>query len=425
MSLLQSYRKMNLGTRILIAMLVGIAFGFIFKGAFASWGQVTTPIGDVFIRLLRMVILPLIFFSIVSGISSVADLNKAKKVGGIFVSYWFLSSLIAATIGALWTFIIRPGVGIQLAEKGEWSTEGVNLLQSLINWIPDNVPAAFANGNILQVIVFSLFLGVAVALLGKTTEFGSTLSNFFSAGNAAMMKLVGIIMELAPIGVFALMANVTGSLGTEVLTGLTKMLATQYIAYATVIVLVYPLILKLVARVNPLQHYANVYPAMVLAFSTCSSAATLPLTMKTTHENAGVPETTVGLIAPPAATINMHAVAAEMAIYAIFASQIYGFNLSIGNLITIVILGVLMAAGCGGVPGGGIMMAAILLEIMGLPLTIVPWIAGIYRLIDMPNTMLNITGDTVGMVTTSSLVGELDRDVFNSKKDAAQRSASV
>lgn len=410
------YKRISLATRILVAMVIGLVFGFVFKGYFDIWGQVTTPIGDIFIRLLRMVILPLIFFSIISGIASVVDLNRLKRIGGIFVGYWFISSLIAASMGLIWAFIIRPGVGIQLEEVEEFSTEGVNLLDSFVRWIPDNVFAAFAQFNILQLIVFSILLGLAIAFLGKDSEAGQFLVKAFNAGTAAIMRLVSLIMEFAPIGVLALMANVTGTLGVEVLTGLTKMLATQYVAYAMVIIIVYPIILKFIARVNPLQHFRNIYPAMVLAFSTCSSSATLPLTMKVTHERAGVPETTVGLIAPAAATINMHAVAAEMAIYAVFASQIYNINLSFGSLITIIILGVIMAAGCAGVPGGGIMMSAILLEIMGLPLTIVPWIAGIYRLIDMPNTMLNVTGDTVGMVTTSALVGELDRDVFNAVK---------
>lgn len=413
--MLSSYKNMSLASKILGAMIIGALLGYIFKGSFDIWGQVTTPVGDIFIRLLRMTILPLIFFSIVSGVASIADMQRLKRVGGIFLTYWFLSSLAAASIGLLWTLIIKPGAGINMELTDAYDTSGVNLLDSFINWIPDNVAAAFANFNILQVIVFSIFLGLAIALLGKSVEAGKFMSKFFESCNTMIMRLVGIIMGFAPLGVFALMANVTGSLGEEVLTGLTKMLMAQYIAYATVIIVVYPIVLKFIAKVNPLQHFRNIYPAMALAFSTTSSAATLPLTMKVTRERGGVPKDTVGLIAPTAATINMHAVAAEMAIYALFASQIYNISLTPGSMITIIVLGVFMAAGCGGVPGGGIMMAAILMEIMGLPLTIVPWIAGIYRLIDMPNTMLNVTGDTVGMVTTASIMGDLDREVFNSK----------
>ena len=158
---------------------------------------------------------------------------------------------------------------------------------------------------------------------------------------------------------------------------------------------------------------------MAWAFSTQSSAATLPLTMEVTKHRAGVPDDMVNLIAPPAATINMHACAAEMPIYAVFAAQIYGIDLSLPQLIIIIALGILMAAGVAGVPGGGIIMSAVLLQVMGLPMEIVGWIAGVYVLIDMPNTMLNVTGDTVGMVYTASRLGELDRAVFDSSKAEA------
>lgn len=415
MSLAKSSKKMGLATKILIAMIIGALFGWIFKGYYSTWSAVTNPIGDVFIRLLKMTILPLIFFSIVSGIAGVADLGRLKKVGGTFVVYWFFASMAAAISGIVWSYIIKPGAGINLAEKEKFTTEGVNLVKSLVEWIPNNPSSAFANFNILQVIVFSLFIGISIVLLGQT-EAGKSLSNLFDHLNKMITKVVEIVMGLAPLGVLCLMADVTGSLGSEVLTGLGKMLLTQYIAYATIIIFVYPLVLKFIAKANPIQHFKNIYPAMLLAFSTCSSSATLPLTMKVTKERAGVPDETVNLIAPPAATINMHACCAEMPIYAVFAAQMFGIDFGLGELIIICLLGVIMAAGVAGVPGGGIMMSAVMMQVMGLPLTIVPWVAGIYRLIDMPNTMLNVTGDTVGMVTTSAVLGDLDREVYNAPK---------
>lgn len=417
-------KKMGLASKVLLAMIIGALLGWIFKGYYAAWSAVTNPIGEVFIRLLKMTIMPLVFFSIVGGIAGVADLKRLKKVGGTFLVYWFFSSLFAALSGIVWSYIIKPGIGINLGEKEKFTTEGVNLVKSLVEWIPNNPSAAFANFNVLQVIVFSLFLGVAIVLLGKS-EAGLFIGKCFDYANQLISKLVEIVMGFAPIGVFCLMADVTGSLGKEVLTGLGKMILTQYIAYATLILIGYPLILKFVAKVNPIQHFKNVYPAMILAFSTCSSSATLPMTMKVTKERAGVPEENVNLIAPPAATINMHAVCAEMPIYAIFAAQMFGIDLSIIDLATITILGVIMAAGVAGVPGGSIMMSAVMMQTMGLPLTIVPWVAGIFRLIDMPNTMLNVTGDTVGMVTTSAVIGDLDRDVFNSNKPSFSKSNSA
>ncbi len=403
-------KQIGLPLKILIAMVLGAALGFVI-GEKASYIQF---IGDVFIRLLKMCIYPLIFVSIINGISQVADMSRLKKVGGYFLVYWAVASTLAATMGLVWAFIIKPGVGINLGAK-EVPVVDVDLLQSLVNWVPNNPFAAFSEGNILQIIVFALICGLILATF-KDTEHGKRLFNLFDALNEFFTRIVGWVISLAPYGVFALVANITGTLGSTVIYGLGKMLATQYLAYGTVIVIIYPIILVFIAKVGPLQHFRNIYPAMVLAFSTCSSSATLPLTMKVTKERGGVPEDMVNLIAPPAATINMHACAAEMPIYAVFAAQIYGIDLSFTSLLVIIALGIIMAAGVAGVPGGGIIMSAVLLQVMGLPLDIVPWIAGIYYLIDMPNTMLNVTGDTVGMVTVASLMKELDMGVYNAKK---------
>jgi Na+/H+-dicarboxylate symporter len=403
-------RKLGLPYKILIGMLLGAAVGFIVGPSI----EVISPLGTIFLRLLRMTILPLIFFSVTSGVASIADLNRLKKVGSIFTGYWAISSLLAASTGIFWALIIKPGVGINLPMT-EKIDVNIDLLDSIIKWIPDNVPKAFADGNIIQVIVFAMFTGITAALLAQT-EPGQRMIELFTAGDKLMSRMVGIVMNVAPYGVFALMANVTGTVGTIALKGIGKMLLTQYVAYATILLIFYPLILKFMAGVSPINHYKNIFPAMVMAFSTQSSSATIPVTMECTKKRAGVPEDIVNLITAPAATINMHACAAEMPIYALFASQIYNIPLSISNFITICILGVIMAAGVAGVPGGGIMMSAVLLQIMGLPLDIVPWIAGVYVLIDMPNTMLNVTGDTVGMVYTAAKLGELDRETFDQPK---------
>lgn len=406
-------KKISLAIKILIGMVLGLIFGFIFKAQHEYWTYVTDTVGDIFLRLLKMTILPLILCSIIGGISSIANLKQLKKIGVRFIIYWLLASFLAAVSGLVWSYIIQPGVGVTLAESSEqYTTEGVNLLETVINYIPDNVFASLSNFSIIQVIVFAIFAGIGISTLpeGKSRDF---LVKLFESGNDLMIRIVEMIMKLAPIGVFCLMAEVSGTLGAEVLGALGKMLITQYVAYATLIIIIFPLILGIIAKVNPIKHYKNVFPAMILAFSSCSSSATLPLTMKCAKERCGVPEDTVGLIAPPAATINMQACCAEMAIYAVFAAQLFGRSYGIGELAMIILLGVIMAAGVAGVPGGGIMMSAIMMETMGLPLTIVPWVAGIYRLIDMPNTMLNVTGDTVGMVTVSAMMGDLDRDVFN------------
>lgn len=400
-------RKLTLPIKILLGLVLGAIAGFIFKEKIT----IIEPIGSIFLRLLKMTIVPLVFFSISSGVSGISDLQRLKKVGITFIKYWAISSLLAAIIGSITAYVVKPGIGITLPFL-EGHEVNISLIDSLVHWIPDNPIAAFAEGNFLQIIVFGMFTGISIALLGDIKA-GKLMGDFVQAGADIIGRMVAIVLNFAPYGVFALISNVTGTLGGMVLVGIGKMLITQYIAYALVIVVIYPVILKYVTNVSPVQHYRNIFPAMVLAFSTQSSSATLPLTMACTKDRAGVPEDIVNLIAAPAATINMHACAAEMPIYAIFAAQIYGISLGIFDLAQIVILGVIMAAGVAGVPGGGIMMAAVLMEIMGLPLDIVPWVAGVYLLIDMPNTMLNITGDTVGMVYTAEKLGELDREIFD------------
>ncbi|MDK2856591.1 MAG: hypothetical protein PWQ86_1804, partial [Bacillota bacterium] len=315
-----------MANQILIGMILGALLGF----AVGPRVSVIAPIGTVFLRLLKMTILPLIFFSIVAGIASVADLKRLRKVGAIFLGYWAIASLLAAATGIIWAYIIKPGIGIPMPgfEKPEVK---ISLLDSVIGWIPDNVAKAFSEGNFIQVIVFAIFAGITISLIAETKS-GKFLVQLFEAANNFISRMVAMVLRFAPIGVFALMANVTGTVGTLALKGIGKMLITQYLAYATVIIVYYPLILKFLAKVNPLNHYRNIYPAMVMAFSTQSSSATIPVTMDCTKNRAGVPADIVNLITPPAATINMHACAAEMPIYAVFASQLYNVPLTLPNL---------------------------------------------------------------------------------------------
>lgn len=404
-------KELGLPIKILIALVIGAALGFVVGEKIT----VIKPLGDVFLRLLRMTIVPLVFCSIVTGISGISDLARLRKVGLTFIKFWLFASASAAITGIVFASIIKPGVGITLPNTGQVPDADINMVDTLVGWIPQNVFAALTSGDMIQIIIFAVFVGISIVLI-KETKAGEVMFTFFESANELMQKMVSIVLKMAPIGVFALMANVTGTVGGIALLGIGKMLITQYVSYLFVIVVVYGLWLKFVVGVNPVQHYINIFPAMVLAFTTQSSSGTIPVTMDVTKNRAGVPEDIVNVITAPAATINMQGCSAEMPIYAIFAAQIYGLTYEPLQFVQIVVLGIVMAAGVAGVPGGGIMMAAVMLEIMGLPLDIVPWIAGVYLLIDMPNTMLNVTGDTVGMVYTANELGELDREIFNAKK---------
>ena len=277
-------QHMSLAIKILVGMVVGLLFGFLLKPLHSYWTYVTNTVGTVFLRLLKMTILPLVLCSIVGGIASIANLNKLKKIGIRFIIYWACASALAGACGLIWSYIIKPGVGIHLEEAAEaYSTQGVSVLDGIISYVPDNLFAALSNFSTVQVIVFAILAGIAISTLpeGKPK---TALSNFFEHGNVLMMRLVEMVMKVAPIGVFCLMAEVSGTLGSEVLVGLGKMLVTQYIAYATMLLIVFPIILSVFAKVDPVKHYRNIFPVMILAFSSCSSAATLPLTMKSTRK---------------------------------------------------------------------------------------------------------------------------------------------
>ncbi|KXG75217.1 Proton/sodium-glutamate symport protein [Fervidicola ferrireducens] len=412
MGFLSWYGRISLTNKITFAMILGALIGFIVGPSVA----VLEPIGTVFIRLLKMVALPVIFFSITTGASGVVDLARFKKIGAFFLFYWAFSTIISSTIGLTWAAIIKPGEGIRLAEK-QAELGQVNILDAFVKWIPDNMVGAFANYEMVQVVVIAIFVGIAAAFLGES-DTAKLMRNFFKAGAELSMKLTEIIMAFTPYGVFALMASITGTMGATVLGSLAKMVLTQWIAYATIMLVIYPLILLFYLRLNPIQYFKNIYPALVVAFTTCSSAATLPVAMDVSKRRLGIPEDMVNLIMPIGAAINQHAVAAELPIYVLWVAQMYDIQLSPAALVTTIIMGMILGSGGASVPGGAVVLAATLLQTMGLPLTVVPWIAGIYRLIDMPNTMLNVVGDPLGGMIAASALGELDRDVFYGKKQA-------
>lgn len=422
-------KKMSLPIKILIFMVAGCVLGLVLgpsmdNSAVSGLFKVLDFAGNVFMRLLRMCIVPLIFFSIISGVSQVADITRLKKVGITFLIFWFVSSALCACVGIFWASVMKPGTGIKMASSEaeidailHGAAASTDIVGSFVGWIPSNPFNSLAEGNVIQVIVFGLIFGVVLAG-AKATEAGQWVSRGVDSINEIISRVVGWVITLSPYGVFALMATMTGTTGVTVLGGIAQLLGTMYIAMATLVIIVYPLILALICKVNPIRHYRNIYPVMLMAFSTQSSSATLPVTMKCSRERLGVPKDMVSLIAPPAATINMNGAAAEHPIYVLFAAQMFGINLALDQVLILVLLGVVISAGAAGMPGSGVVMCSIMLTLMGLPLTMIPWLAGVYFLVDIVTTTLNVTGDTVGMVTVANQLGELDRDIFYGRKTA-------
>ncbi len=398
---------------MLVATLLGIVAGL-------AVGQPITSIkflGDIFIYLLKFVVGPLIFVSIAWAVTTVRAYTRLGKIFGGFFAYWLVMGILAASTGYVMATVLRPGVGLQLPPPEGWTApKPASAIDVLLGLIPRNPIQPFLELNSLQIIVIALLTGFAIAMIGtfspETKEF---LSKLLSAVLAVIYKIVDFILWYAPIGVFALMANLVATVGAMGLTAVGAMIVTQWVSYAIVLFVYHPIILAGILKLNPLQYWRKIYPAMLTAFTTCSSSATLPVTMRVTRE-LGVPTDAANIILPIAATINMQAVAAEMPIYAVWVSQMYGVSLGGSGTFIALLMGVLGSAACAGIPGGGIMIAAMTMTTLGLPMEPVGWIAGVYTLIDMPNTMLNVTGDPLGVLVVSKLVlKDFDEQKFRSK----------
>ncbi|WP_198470081.1 dicarboxylate/amino acid:cation symporter [Acetomicrobium sp. S15 = DSM 107314] len=401
---------LRLGKRPLY-ILMGAVIGAVVGAIIGPEISVIKPFGDAFIYLLRFIVGPLILVSIAHSATVVEDYRRMGRVFGWFMAYWAIMGIIAAVIGYTTANIMKPGIGVALGEK-EIQLAAVSVRDVILGWIPQNSIRPLLELNIVQVIIIALLVGFSVVLVKDVAPQESKfMKDFLASALAVIYKIVDIILWYAPIGVFALMGDLVGTIGGVGLAAVGKMVLTQWTAYLLIFIIVHPIVLLLILRVNPLTFWKKVYPAMITAFSTQSSSATLPVTLRVTKA-LGVPDDAANLILPIAATINMQAVAAEMPIYAVWAAQMYGAQLTVAHVVVALLMGVFGAAACAGVPGGGILIAAITLQTLGLPLAPVGWIAGIYVAIDVLNTTLNVTGDPLGVMVASKALGEFDRERF-------------
>lgn len=408
-------KRLSLSLKILLGMILGLIIGLIFREQIAG----ISFIGDIFMRLLRMCIYPLVLLSIIRAVGNVANISRLRKVGGMFLIYVVVTSTIAAIFGVVSCIIFKPGLGMTLPkiEAGEMVTapENLSLLDTFVGWVPNNPFWALANGEMIQIIFFAVIFGIILQGIRQTDK-GGLLYKVVDALDEIMNIMVNGVLKVAPIGVFALMAVMVGTTGTELIKGIGTYILAYYVALLAIFFILLPLIIRVGSGLSIIQFYKNIFPVMLMAATTMSSMGTLPMTMKASKERCGVPSDTVDLLAAPAATINMNGAAASQSTYVFFTMYLYGLNFDLGTLIFIIALGVVMAIGGAGVPGGGVIMCAIMLSIMGLPQTIVPIIAGIFVILDFGCTVLNVLSDTAGMILISKRNGELNEDIYNSSK---------
>lgn len=374
------------------------------------------PWGDIFIRALKLIAIPLIIFSLVDGISNLTDISKLSRIGGKTIAFYLGTTVIAVTIGLGIVNLVRPGNFLSSEKREELSAtyapemtgrihsaHGVQdegPLRMLVEIVPDNIfGAASDNANMLQIIFFSILFGTAMILADRQKV--TPVKSFFDGANAVILKVVDIIMRFAPIAVFALLASL--NIDLELIKALGIYCATVIAGLAIMVFGVYPLILILFTRMPYRRFIKGILPAQILAFSTSSSAATLPVTMDCAEKNLGIPEEISSFVLPLGATINMDGTSIHQGVSAVFIAQAFGIDLTLGQQITILLTAVLSSIGAAAVPGAGIIMLIIVLEAVGLDPAGLALILAVDRPLDMLRTTINITGDsTVASVVAHS-----------------------
>lgn len=385
-------KKLSLATKTFIGFGLGIVIGLVF----GEKATIVKPLGTIFLNMIKMIVVPMVFFSITAGVASLGDLKKLRNIGVKVVGLYALTSALCVGLGLIMANIINPGKGFDLtalSQSTDYEAQAMpSIIDTLIDMFPSNIFTSFTNTNMLQIIVFSVFLGVALIMMGKEGE--RLLAGVQSCANA-MYKITAIVIEFSPIGVCALLADSVGAYGLKIFGPLGKLILTVYASDVILVLLMYIPMVALLAKFPVKKWLQGIWKVWVVTASTTSSSGSLPITTSVTNDEFGVSSELSSFSLPLGATINMNGGCIYYAAAIVMTAQIYGMNLTPSALVNIIISTVLVAMGCPGVPGGAIIMTTILLTNMGLPLEIVGLIAGIFRLIDMANTTFNVTGDVV------------------------------
>ncbi|MDP1881233.1 MAG: dicarboxylate/amino acid:cation symporter [Parachlamydiaceae bacterium] len=396
---------MKLWVKIFIAMVLGVITGLIL----GENSVYLKPLGTLFLNLINMIIVLLIFSSMAVGITGIHDPQKLGRLGGKTIGIYFLTTQVAILLGLFAATLFNVGSALHLTATGVNNSPALSFSDILLSIIPSNPIAAMVNGNILQVIVFSVFLGLAINFSGSK---GKPLRDALQSLSDVMYRLTSLVMEFSPIGVFGIMAWVAGTFGINLLLPLFKFLGVYYGVCCLHFLIVYVTLLKGIAGLQIKPFLKGSRDAIMMALSTCSSAATLPVAMHCAQENLGVSKNISGFVLPLGITLNMNGTAIFQAMSAVFVAQAYGISLDLPNYITLILTATLSAIGTAGVPGGGFIMLSAVLSSVGLPLEGLALLAGIDRLREMMTTALNIVGDTAVSVFMAKQEGELDENRY-------------
>ncbi|MCY6485823.1 dicarboxylate/amino acid:cation symporter [Clostridium aestuarii] len=414
-------KKMKLTSKILLALALGVGFGIISNLFFpananeliSKW--VLEPVGKVFLRAIKMIVVPLVLCSLIAGVASMGDIKKVGRIGGKIVAYYMMTTAFAISIALVISNIFKPGnTGMNNLESATKITtkEAPFIMDIFVKMVPVNPIKSMVEGNMLQIIFFAILFGLGITIIGKKAE---PLLNVINQANEVLLKIIGLVMLTAPYGVFALISKVIMFQGIDVLEKLFQYVGVVIFVLIVQAVIVYGIALKILGKVNPIKFYKKFWPVMVVAFSTSSSNATIPVNLEACEEKLGIPERISSFTIPLGATINMDGTAVMQGVAAIFIANVYGMNLSLEQQLMVILTATLASIGTAGVPSAGVVMLTMVLQQVGLPIEGAALVLSVDRIVDMFRTTANITGDAIGTLIVANSENELDLDVYNSE----------
>lgn len=424
----QTWMSMKLWQRVLIGLVLGALLGLGLRaglGAESAGNFATTylkPFGDGFVRLIRMLVVPLIFTTLVAGVTAMGHPKKLGSLGGAAIGLYMITTWFAVSLGLLMGTLFKPGAGVEYSTAGSDTvtqiegivgTEPLGLVERLLAIIPANPVEALATMDVLGIIFFAIFFGIGILRAG---EKGEAVGKAIESAADAMLKVTELIMEAAPYGVFALMSWVMATQGLGVLENLLRLAAALYIACILHIIVIYGGLIKFILRLPLIRFFRGVADAQAVAFSTASSSATLPVTIAVATDNLGIKRAVASSVLPLGATINMDGTACYLGLIALFAAQAVGIDLTFGHYAMIALTATLASIGAAGIPSASLLLAMSVFEVIGVPpeqgVLVIAFIFPFDRLLDMMRTATNVTGDLAVASTVAKFQGELDEEVF-------------
>lgn len=422
---------MSLTARIFIGMAAGIAVGLLANITQPYWagsalGTVISDglimglldvIGKIFIASLKVLVVPMVFVSLVCGTASLGEQGRMGIMAGKTITLYLLTTALAISLALLLALVIQPGVGnVYQAEVAQTASAAPSLKDVLVNIFPSNPVQAMAEGNMLQVIVFSILFGLAISRSGDT---GKQVARYFEYFNKVIMQMILMLMHLAPYGVFALLTKIFFSTGYELIAQLLKYFFTVVTALFVHAAFTYSMLFSVFTQLNPLTFFRRIRPVMMFGFATASSNATMPVTLETAEQKLGVRNSVASFTVPLGATINMDGTAIMQGVATVFIAQAYQVDIGLAGYLTVILTATLASIGTAGVPGVGLITLALVLEQVGLPVEGIALIIGVDRLLDMLRTAVNVTGDSVVSCIVANSEGQMDKQVFNDPRPLA------